>query len=200
MLFYAYRAIPFVIGILIKAENHHNKVLAVESSLKKYLLLYTWAVFLFPTIGTAIWLAIWEEGNIKDSISETVSLMGEFFLYYVTANAFVSNGYLILNGDVLLYRRAKYADSYTERDKMLVWATRPWATDWYLASFISVFMISFAYVAIAPLVCVAGALWANVRYFTDKYNLLCLFYVDHESRGQTPKTAVRYLMISISIF
>lgn len=68
------------------------------------------------------------------------------------------------------------------------------------ATYLTVMIIAFSYVITSPLTCVLGAVYFNIRYFIDKYNILCLFYVDYESKCQTAKYSLRFLILSVAMF
>jgi hypothetical protein len=198
-LFYGYRISPLISGTMVRAEKHATKHLKALSTIIKYYLYYSWAAFLVPTVATSLWIAVWDDANLRESITLAVSSMGIFYLYYITQHI-AGLGYLVWMPDILLYRRAKAHNAYTERAKLLAWATAPWALAWYCSHYMAVLLITLAYSCIVPFITIPAAVYLNLRYITDKYCICCFNYFDVETRGQIPTYNVYFFFVAITIF
>jgi hypothetical protein len=100
----------------------------------------------------------------------------------------------------LIVNKLKARDAFTLREELLAWANAPFDMGYQSATHLNVMVIAFSYVITTPIICVMGALYFNIRYFVDKYNLLCLFYIDFDSKGEIPKKAVRFVILSVFMF
>jgi hypothetical protein len=125
--------------------------------------------------------------------------MGIFYLYYVTQHV-AGVGYLIWMPDILLYRRVKASNAYTERAKLKAWATVPFAIDWFTSHYMALVLIALAYSCIVPFITVPAAIALNLRYFTDKYCICCFFSFDLETRGKIPTYNVYFFFVAITVF
>lgn len=79
----------------------------------------------------------------------------------------------------------------------MAWANNPFDLPYYQAWYLVIMMISLSYVTVAPIVTLMGAVYMNMRYQVDKYNICTLFYFDFESKGTTPRKAVNFLIICL---
>jgi hypothetical protein len=109
--------------------------------------------------------------------------MGTFYLYYMTVMTFMGNGLLLLQIARLILNKLKARDAFTTREELMAWVNVPYDIGYESATHMTCMIIAFSYVITTPVVCVLGALYYNIRYFVDKYNLLCLFYIPFESKG-----------------
>ena len=82
----------------------------------------------------------------------------------------------------------------------MAWANRPFDVPYYQAWYLVICMISFCYVTVSPIVTLCGAVYMNLRYEADKYNIATLFYFDFESKGVTPRKAISFILICMFFF
>lgn len=141
-----------------------------------------------------------EGGNIAEELPISISKLGLNFLVYLTGMAFITMGSWLLRAGTLFKRLFKAKMAVTERDHAMAWAQDPFETPKYQAMYLTIMIISMAYVNIAPLVTLMGAIYFNIRYFVDKYNISTLYYFDFESKGETPKKALKFVLIAIATF
>jgi len=57
-----------------------------------------------------------------------------------------------------------------------------------------------AFLISVPLVGLIGALYFQVRYFIDKYNFVCMNYIEFESKGSNWRVVVKAVIIGIFTF
>ena len=202
LLFIVYMSvlIPMIIRFLVKTERHHTVGSAENSTMNKFLLFFSMNVFLFPTVVTPIIDTLIYGADFGSDFAHAVADMGNFFLVYITTMVFIQNGFNLLQAGRLIVTKLKERDATTRREEILAWSNEPFDVSYNSATHLTIMIIAFSYVITVPLCCIMGALYYNLRYFIDKYNVCCLFYVDFESRGETPKAALRFVILSVMMF
>jgi len=192
--------IPAVINLLVRLEKHHTIGSAKSSAMYKFLGFFSIELFYFPTIITSVFYAVIHGEDIGASLPPAIARMGLDFLSYLSGMAFLTLGFWLLQAGTLISRFIKDKTAVTDRDRAMAWATNPFDVPKNMALFLTIMIISMAYVNIAPLVTLMGAVYFNIRYFADKYNISTLFYFDFESKGETPKKALNFVLIAIFTF
>ena len=202
LLFIVYMSviIPMIIRLLVKTEKHHTIGSSENSTMNKFLIFFSMNVFLFPTIVTPIIDTVIYGGDFGSDFAHAVADMGNFFLIYLTTMLFIQNGFNLLQVGRLIGSKLAERDATTRREEILAWSNVPFDVSYNSATHLTVMIVAFSYVVTAPLCCIVGALYYNLRYFIDKYNICCLFYIPFESRGETPKSALRFVILTVCMF
>ena len=192
--------IPAVINLLVRLERHHSMGSAKSSAMYKFLGFFSIELFYFPTIITSLFYAVMDGHNIAEVLPQSIAHMGIDFFHYLTGMAFLALGFWLLQAGTLFGRLFADKMAVTPRDHAMAWAQKPFDVPKFMALYLTIMIISMAYVTIAPIVTLMGAIYFNIRYFIDKYNISTLFYFDFESKGETPKKALNFVLIAIATF
>ena len=51
-----------------------------------------------------------------------------------------------------------------------------------------------SYAITVPMITVVAFVYFTIRYWVEKYNFMAAVYIDHESGGKIPRTALRYVL------
>jgi hypothetical protein len=202
MIVYMSIIIPIFIWFLVRIEKHHTMAEAIESGMDKFLLFFSFNLFIFPAILTPILNALIFEGvdDLLNQIIVQVNQMGIFFIYYDTNMAFITNALALLAiGRIIgLYLKKKNAAS--DKDKALIFILNLFDTAKFHAINLTVAIITLGYAVAVPLISLFGALFFLIRYWFDKYHFCTIFHISFESNGMLPQKAAKFCLYALFLF
>lgn len=210
LLVYQQVILPYAIDFLVSTERHISKSEATVSSMTKFLLFNSFYVFFLQFFGLQfIKLVDLAINNTLDSwvdrIANNLTSTGQFFCVFMAQMAFIANGLDLLQvGRLVLIKYSQFmAVTKEEKEKAyIVTSTQPPYYSFTMNYTISLtsFLTILTYSIVFPVILPIGFVYFTIRYYVQKYNMLCLFAIPTEGQSKVSESGLYFIELAIIFF
>ena len=210
LLVYQQVILPYAIDFLVTTECHTNKSEATISSMTKFLLFNSFYVFFLQFFGLQFIKLV--DLALDRDLSAWVSLVansltstGQFFCVFMSQLAFMANGLDMLQAGRLVSIKFSEFMALTAEEKEKAYIVSVTQPPYYsftmnytisLTSFLTILTFSIVFPLILPI----GLVYFIIRYYVQKYNMLCLFAIPKEGQEKISESGLYFLELSIIFF
>ncbi|CAG9318135.1 TMEM63A_5 [Blepharisma stoltei] len=204
LLIYQVVILYYTIIYIVSKEKRTNTARETTSRLLKYLLFMGIYVFLLQAMGAQTILDLTVNGfwdNWQTELPKAVSNTGGFFTIYLLSQAFIANGFDLLQPLLVIVTKLKLKIASTEKEKILAQEAPPFDFAYEYAAVLNAVLIIFTYSICFPLIIFFGLVYFSMRFMVHKYLILCVNYVDKNSSGKNiPEICLKSILGSVLIF
>ncbi|CAG9328897.1 unnamed protein product [Blepharisma stoltei] len=194
-----YHSIIFI----VKQEKRVNVAMEIVSRLTKYLIFMAIYVFLLQALGmqTVVQVSTGGWDGWRTLFPNKIAETGLFFTIFMIHQALIQNGLALLQPGLIIISKIKWKLAKTPHEKIKALDSPDFDFAYETAVTLNSFLILLSYSIAYPLILIIGLIYFFIRFMTQKYLILCTFYVNKSSTGSAiPKAYLYSILTYIFIF
>lgn len=206
LLIYQAVILPQFINIIVTQEKHTSRSKQTLSAMHKYMIYNLVYIFLVPAVGYSLMdllIGAFEEGirAWQIRITESIAHTGYFFSNFIVHQTFIKSGMDLLTPLRLLEIKITQISALSSEEKLLAYQAPEFNWSSQFAITLTNLVIILSMGIIYPVMLGLGVMYFFMRYFVNKYVLLCVCYINHHQVGvRLLRAILRYFSLGILIF